>query len=123
MQLGTFSISLAVKDLKKSKTFYEALGFTTFHGVEDQGWLIMKNGNCTLGLFQGMFEQNILTFNPGWNENAQKLDSFLDVRDIQKRLEAQGIKIENAKTDGDSGPGNLTLIDPDGNPVLIDQHV
>ena len=123
MDLGGFSTSLAVKDLKKSKTFYEALGFEVFHGDEDQGWLIMKGPNCNIGLFQGMFEKNILTFNPGWDENAAALDSFTDVREIQKNLKAKGITIENEIDDEGSGPASFIVIDPDGNPILIDQHV
>lgn len=123
MELGCFSISLAVKDLKKSKAFYEALGFSVFHGEESQGWLIMKGSNLNIGLFQGMFEKNILTFNPGWDNNAQALDTFTDVRVLQKQLKEKGIKIENEADESGSGPGSFSVIDPDGNPVLIDQHV
>ena len=123
MKLGAFSISLAVKDIHASKAFYEKLGFTVFAGSLEQNYLIMKNGNALVGLFQGMFEQNILTFNPGWDENAQTLDSFDDVRDIQKHLKAEGLKLDREADENTSGPGSVVLIDPDGNPVLIDQHV
>ncbi len=123
MELGTFSLSLTVKDIHASLAFYEKLGFTKFHGDIDQNWLILKNGNCTLGLFQGMFEKNILTFNPGWDANAQNLDSFRDVRDIQAELKSQGIAIITEVLPGTTGPGSMILEDPDGNPILIDQHV
>ena len=123
MELGTFSLSLTVKDIHASLAFYEKLGFTKFHGDIDQNWLILKNGNCTLGLFQGMFEKNILTFNPGWDANAQNLDSFKDVRDIQAELKSQGIAIITEVVPGTTGPGSMILEDPDGNPILIDQHV
>lgn len=123
MELGTFSTSLAVKDLQKSKAFYEALGFKPFHGDEKQGWLIMKNTSCTIGLFQGMFEKNILTFNPGWDANASPLDDYTDIREIQKRLKEKGIKIEKEVDESGEGPGSFSVIDPDGNPILIDQHV
>lgn len=123
MQLGTFSISLNVKDIHASLAFYEKLGFTKFHGDIDQNWLILKNGNCTLGLFQGMFEKNILTFNPGWDADARNLDSFTDVRDIQSNLKSQGLTITTEVVPGTTGPGSMVLEDPDGNPILIDQHV
>jgi catechol 2,3-dioxygenase-like lactoylglutathione lyase family enzyme len=123
MEIGGFSVSLAVKDLKKSKSFYEALGFRVFHGDESQGWLIMKSSSCNIGLFQGMFDRNILTFNPGWDENANTLGTFMDVREIQKKLKQQGIDIQNEVDETGSGPGNFTLVDPDGNPILIDQHI
>ncbi|MDH3648804.1 MAG: VOC family protein [Saprospiraceae bacterium] len=123
MELGGFSISLAVKDLRKSKEFYEALGFDVFHGDESQGWLIMKGPNCNIGLFQGMFDKNIMTFNPGWDENAKSLESFTDLREIQKKLKEKGIKIEEEIDETGSGPGSFIIIDPDGNPILIDQHV
>ncbi len=123
MELGTFSLSLTVKDIHASLAFYEKLGFSKFHGDIDQNWLILKNGNCTLGLFQGMFEKNILTFNPGWDANAQNLDSFKDVRDIQAELKSQGIAIITEVVPGTTGPGSMILEDPDGNPILIDQHV
>jgi predicted lactoylglutathione lyase len=123
MKLGAFSVSLNVKDIKKSKQFYENLGFTVFAGDIDNKYLIMKNGNSLIGLFQGMFENNILTFNPGWDENANKIDSFEDVRDIQKHLKNKGIKIETETDENTSGPASIVLIDPDGNSILIDQHV
>ena len=123
MKLGAFSVSLAVKDLKKSQEFYEALGFEVFGGNSEMNYLIMKNGNSLIGLFQGMLEQNILTFNPGWDENAQKLESFEDVREIQKSLRSEGIKLENEADESTNGPANIALIDPDGNQILIDQHV
>ena len=122
MDLGNFSISLAVKDLAASKAFYEKLGFSAFHGESDQGWLIMKGPNVIIGLFQGMFEGNILTFNPGWDDNAQEVNPFTDVREIQAKLEAAGIEL-TTKADGSTeGPASITLTDPDGNAILIDQH-
>lgn len=123
MKLGAFSVSLNVKDIRTSKSFYENLGFQVFGGDESQNWLIMKNGSCTIGLFQGMFEKNILTFNPGWDENATKLDSFTDVRELQRQLKAKGIKIETKADEEVSGPGSFVVVDPDGNPILVDQHV
>jgi len=123
MELGGFSVSLAVKDLKASKAFYEALGFSVFHGVEDQGWLIMKGPNCNIGLFQGMFDKNILTFNPGWDENAAALDTFTDVREIQRALKKKGIALQTEVDEAGSGPGSIFISDPDGNSILIDQHV
>jgi predicted lactoylglutathione lyase len=123
MKLGAFSISLSVKDLKASKQFYETLGFAVFAGDMERNYLIMKNGNALIGLFQGMFENNILTFNPGWDENASKLVTFDDVRDIQRHLIKKGIKLENQADENSSGPASVMLLDPDGNSVLIDQHV
>ncbi len=123
MKLGAFSISLNVKDIKTSKTFYESLGFTVFGGDINQNYLIMKNGNALIGLFQGMFENNILTFNPGWDENANKLESFDDVRLIQQHLKKEGIKLESEADENTDGPAHITLLDPDGNAILIDQHV
>ncbi|MFC4722659.1 VOC family protein [Geojedonia litorea] len=123
MKLGAFSVSLSVKDLKASKTFYEHLGFTTFAGDMDKNYLIMKNGNALVGLFQGMFEQNILTFNPGWDENANTLETFDDVRTIQKRLKSSQIKLETEADETTTGPASIVLFDPDGNTILIDQHV
>ena len=123
MDLGTFSISLAVKDLEASKSFYKKLGFEVFGGDASQNWLILKNGDHTSGLFQGMFEKNILTFNPGWDSNAQKLDSFTDVRELQRQLRARGVKLEQEADEGTVGPASLVVVDPDGNPVLVDQHV
>lgn len=123
MNLGCFSISLTVKDLKASKEFYEKIGFEVFHGDENQGWFIMKNGQTNLGLFQGMFDKNMLTFNPGWDQNAQQLDDFKDVRELIKALESKGLSVEYKIEDGSKGPASCTLMDPDGNPILIDQHV
>lgn len=123
MELGAFSISLSVKDIHASKEFYETLGFTLFAGDIERNYLIMKNGNALVGLFQGMFEKNILTFNPGWDENASKLDSFKDVREIQQHLKKNNIKLEQEADETTSGPASIVLTDPDGNPVLIDQHV
>ena len=123
MELGAFSVSLAVKDLEASKTFYEKLDFQVFSGDSAQNWLIMKNGDHTIGLFQGMFEKNILTFNPGWDQNANKLDSFTDVRDLQRELKARGVKFESEADESTTGPASFIVLDPDGNPILIDQHV
>jgi len=122
MKLGVFSISLTVKDLQVSKEFYEKLGFTQFGGNMEHNYLIMKNGETLIGLFQGMFDKNILTFNPGWDHNAQNLDSFDDVRNIHKEISNHGIPTEQEQLDGDSGPGSFVMVDPDGNPILIDQH-
>jgi len=122
MKLGVFSISLNVKDINASKSFYEELGFTVFGGDITQNWLILKNGNCMIGIFQGMFQKNMLTFNPGWDENAAKIDPFTDVREIQKHLKAQNIKLESEADESTTGPGSFIVIDPDGNPVLFDQH-
>ena len=124
MELGAFSISLAVKDIEASKAFYEKFGFTTFgFGDASQGWLILKNGDATIGLFQGMFEKNILTFNPGWNSDAQPLDSFTDVRDLQRQLKAQGVEFDQEADESTTGPASFVAVDPDGNPILVDQHV
>lgn len=123
MELGAFSVSLGVKDLEVSKSFYEKLGFQVFAGDAAQNWLIMKNGQHVIGLFQGMFEGNILTFNPGWDQNGDTLDSFTDVRDLQRALKAQGVTLESEADENTTGPASFTLIDPDGNPILIDQHV
>jgi catechol 2,3-dioxygenase-like lactoylglutathione lyase family enzyme len=123
MHLGAFSISLAVKDLETSKTFYEALGFTVFAGSMASKYLIMKNGNALVGLFQGMFTGNILTFNPGWDENAQTLSNFDDVRAIQAHLKAHHIAIAQEANEHSTGPGSLVVVDPDGNSILIDQHI
>ena len=123
MTLGAFSISLAVKDIHASKHFYESLGFSKFAGDIERNYLIMKNGNALIGLFQGMFENNILTFNPGWDESARTLEKFDDVRTIQKRLKNAGIKLETEADENSTGPASFVVMDPDGNPVLIDQHV
>ena len=123
MKLGAFSNSLSVKDLSVSKTFYEKLGFTVFAGESEKNYLIMKNGNALIGLFQGMFEGNLMTFNPGWDENAQNISEFDDVRAIQKHLKNEGVKLETEADESTSGPASFIVIDPDGNPILIDQHV
>lgn len=122
MELGAFSISLAVKDIAASKAFYEKLGFRVFGGDQAQNWLILKNGTTLVGLFQGMFDQNILTFNPGWDSDAQELPTFSDVREIQRRLKQQGVALTTEADESTQGPASITLLDPDGNPVLIDQH-
>ncbi|MGR3764528.1 VOC family protein [Rossellomorea sp. NS-SX7] len=122
MNLGAFSVSLSVKDIHKSKEFYENLGFKTLGGDISQNWLILKNDNHIIGLFQGMFEKNILTFNPGWDQNAENLDSFTDVRELQKELKAKGIKLLTEADETSEGPASLMIEDPDGNPILIDQH-
>jgi len=123
MELGAFSISLAVKDIAASKAFYEKFGFRVFHGDITQNWLIMKNGDHVIGLFQGMFEKNILTFNPGWDSNAQKLDTFTDVRELQRQLRAQGVEMLIEADENTTGPASFIAVDPDGNPILVDQHV
>lgn len=123
MKLGAFSVSLAVKDIHKSRAFYETLGFTTFAGEIEKNYLIMKNGNALVGLFQGMFDKNILTFNPGWDESANKLEDFTDVRDIQKHIKSHQIPLITEADESSSGPASFVILDPDGNPVLIDQHV
>ena len=122
MELGAFSVSLAVKDIHASKAFYEKLGFSVFGGDITQNWLIMKNGDHIIGLFQGMFEGNVLTFNPGWDQNAQNLESFTDVREIEAQLVAQGIELTKPTEQGGEGPESIALLDPDGNAILIDQH-
>jgi len=123
MKLGAFSVSLTVKDLQISKAFYEHLGFSVFAGGMEKNYLIMKNEKTLIGLFQGMFEYNILTFNPGWDENASKLDAFDDVRAIQKHLKNNEIKLETEADEGTSGPASFVVMDPDGNAILIDQHI
>ncbi len=123
MDLGAFSISLAVKDLEASRSFYEKLGFKAFAGDASQNWLIMKNGAHVIGLFQGMFDKNILTFNPGWDQAAQPLESFTDVRELQRRLKEQGVQLAAEADESTQGPAYFMAIDPDGNPVLVDQHV
>ena len=123
MNLGNFSISLAVKDIEVSRAFYEALGFKTFGGNAAQGWLILKNGDHVIGLFQGMFEKNMLTFNPGWDSNANTLAEFTDVRELQRQLKAQGIALASEADESTTGPASFMVVDPDGNPVLVDQHV
>jgi catechol 2,3-dioxygenase-like lactoylglutathione lyase family enzyme len=123
MELGAFSISLAVQDIQASKAFYEKLGFEDFHGDISQNWLIMKNGDHVIGLFQGMFERNILTFNPGWDNSAQELDEFTDVRELQRQLKAQGVELASQADENTTGPASFIVVDPDGNPILVDQHV
>ncbi len=123
MKLGAFSISLNVKDIKASKSFYETLGFSVFGGDLKHNYLIMKNGDALVGLFQGMFENNILTFNPGWDQNAQNLEDYDDVRAIQKHLKSQGAKLDREADESTSGPESLVVLDPDGNAILIDQHI
>ena len=123
MELGAFSISLAVKDLAASRDFYEKFGFKAFAGDASQHWLILKNGDHVIGLFQGMFEKNMLTFNPGWDSNARKLATFTDIRDLQRQLKAQGLALLQEADERTSGPASFVAVDPDGNPVLVDQHV
>lgn len=122
MDLGAFSVSLSVKNLEASRAFYERLGFTTYHGDPDHGYLILKNGDHIIGLFQGMFEGNILTFNPGWDQNARETDGFTDIRVLQERLVAAGVALESEADPDRTGPASITLRDPDGNAILIDQH-
>ena len=123
MKLGVFSISLSVKNIEASKQFYENLGFSVFMGDIEQNWLIMKNGNTVIGLFHGMFENNILTFNPGWDENANKVGEFNDIREIQRTLKSKGINPDSEADESTTGPASMMLHDPDGNTILIDQHV
>jgi lactoylglutathione lyase len=123
MQLGNFSVSLAVKDLQASRAFYEKLGFQVFGGDPAHHFLILKNGSATIGLFQGLFDRNILTFNPGWDADCHTLPDFTDVRELQRRLRAQGIEPATACDDAGTGPASFVVVDPDGNPVLVDQHV
>ena len=123
MELGAFSISLAVKDIQASKAFYEKFGFKVFTGNAAQRWLILKNGAHAIGLFQGMFPKNILTFNPGWDSNASKLKTFTDVRELQGQLKARGLQLTTEADETSAGPASFTTVDPDGNPILVDQHV
>lgn len=123
MELGAFSVSLAVKDIEASKRFYEKLGFTVFGGDQSQNWLIMKNGDHVIGLFQGMFDKNILTFNPGWNSAAQPLAEFTDVRALQRQLKERGISMISEADEDSTGPASFMIVDPDGNTILVDQHV
>jgi len=123
MELGAFSISLVVRDLHASREFYEKLDFEIFGGDASQNWLIMKNGDHIIGLFQGMFDKNMLTFNPGWDQNARKLEDYTDIRKIQSLLKERGIEFENEVEDGATGPASFMVLDPDGNPILFDQHV
>ena len=123
MQLGVFSISLNVKDIKASREFYAKFGFREFGGHIEQNWLIMKNGDTVIGLFQGMIERNTLTFNPGWDSNAQAIPGFTDVRELQRQLEAQGVQLTARADETSTGPAYAIAIDPDGNPILLDQHL
>jgi len=123
MELGAFSISLAVKDIEASRSFYEKFGFKAFFGNASQHWLILKNGEHAIGLFQEMFEKNILTFNPGWDSNAQPLASFTDIRELQRQLKAAGVQLQQEADENTTGPASFIAVDPDGNSVLVDQHV
>lgn len=123
MELGAFSISLSVKDIEASRRFYEKFGFKVFGGDATQNWLILKNGSHIIGLFQGMFEKNSLTFNPGWDSSATKLGVFTDVRELQRQLKAQGVQLLTEADESTTGPASFIAVDPDGNPILVDQHV
>jgi lactoylglutathione lyase len=123
MELGKFSVSLTVKDLEASKVFYEKLGFKVYTGNAAQGWLVLRNGLCVIGIFQGMFEKNMLTFNPGWDNNSAKLSAFTDIRELQRQLKAQGVQLLSEADEASTGPASFMLSDPDGNPILVDQHV
>ena len=123
MELGAFSVSLAVEDMEASRVFYEKLGFEVVGGEASQNWQILRNGYCTIGLFQGMFERNILTFNPGWDGEAQPLDTFTDVRELQRELKGKGVQLASEADEDGTGPASFVALDPDGNPILVDQHV
>jgi len=123
MELGAFSVSLAVKDTEQSKVFYEKLGFIAIGGDQSQNWLIMRNGELTIGLFQGMFDDNILTFNPGWSKTATQLEHFTDVRELQRQLKNRGIELVSEADESSTGPASFMIVDPDGNTILVDQHV
>ena len=123
MELGAFSISLAVQNLEASRVFYEKLGFEVVGGDPSQNWQILRNGDHTIGLFEGMFERNILTFNPGWDREGQTLDSFEDVRELQRRLRSRGVSLASEADENGAGPGSFMILDPDGNPILVDQHI
>ena len=123
MELGAFSISLAVKDIAASRAFYEKFGFEVVGGDPSQNWQILRNGGHTIGLFQGMFDKNILTFNPGWDDEARALDAFTDVRELQQRLKANGVSLQSEADENTTGPASFVAVDPDGNPILVDQHV
>jgi lactoylglutathione lyase len=123
MELGNFSVSLAVKDIEVSKLFYQKLGFTVFAGDQSQNWLIMKNGETNIGLFQGLFDKNLLTFNPGWNSDAGALKEFTDVRELQRQLKASGVNMITEVDESSTGPASFMIADPDGNTILVDQHV
>ena len=122
MQLGAFSVGLAVKNVEASREFYEKLGFAAFAGDASKGWLILRNGDTVIGLFQGMFEKNVLTFNPGWDQSAQPVEAFTDVRELQRRLKASGVAFAAEANENTSGPAHFMVVDPDGNPILVDQH-
>ena len=123
MELGAFSVSLAVKDIAASRLFYEKLGFTVFGGDQSQNWLILKNGDHVIGLFQGMFENNLLTFNPGWNQDAKPLAAFTDIRELQRQLKGQGVSMISEADETTTGPASFMIVDPDGNTILVDPHV
>ncbi len=123
MELGAFSISLAVKDIAASRAFYEKFGFEVVGGDPSQNWQILRNGGHTIGLFQGMFDKNILTFNPGWDDEARTLDAFTDVRELQRQLKANGVSLQSEADENTTGPASFVAVDPDGNPILVDQHV
>ena len=123
MELGAFSVSLAVQDLKASRTFYEKLGFEVVAGEPSENWQILRNGSCTIGIFQGIFEKNILTFNPGWDSQGQNLETYTDVRDMQRQFKAEGLQLQVEADERSTGPASFVLTDPDGNPILVDQHV
>lgn len=123
MELGAFSVSLAVKNIDASRLFYEKLGFTVFGGDQSQHWLIMKNGDHVIGLFQGMFENNLLTFNPGWNQDAKPLTTFTDVRELQRQLKGQGVSMISEADESTTSTASFMMTDPDGNTILVDQHV
>ena len=123
MDLGAFSVSLTVEDLDASKAFYEKFGFELVGGEASENWLILRNGYCTIGLFQGMFDKNILTFNPGWDDKAQPVGEFTDVRDLQRELKSRGVNFVSEADEGGVGPASFVVLDPDGNPILVDQHV
>ena len=123
MQLGKFSLSLTVKDLKTSRAFYEKLGFEVYGGDEKQDWLVLRNGDTTIGLFQNMFQKNMLTFNPGWDKTSQPLSNFTDVRELQRQLKKEGIQMVEEADESTQGPAYFTIVDPDGNPILFDQHI
>ena len=123
MELGAFSISLAVEDLEASREFYEKFGFEVVGGEAPENWQILRNGYCTLGLFKGMFDKNIITFNPGWDDKAQPVADFTDVRELQRQLKSRGVGFISEADEGGSGPASFVVLDPDGNPILVDQHV
>lgn len=123
MELGAFSVSLAVKDIEASRLFYEKLGFRIFAGDQARNWLIMKNGDHAIGLFQGMFERNMLTFNPGWSSDAERLEEFTDIRELQRQLRERGVSMVMEADESTHGPASVMVVDPDGNPILLDQHV